>query len=167
MLSFFKGLIDFNARELGRYTREVAQINELDEKVQKLKDADFPRETARLVAEIGGEEKNLLAVRPYAFALVREAARRSLGMRHFDEQLVAGLALSEGRITEQKTGEGKTLSATLPLYYRALMGKGAHLVTVNDYLARRDAGWMGVLFHFLGMNTAAIISNASFVFDPS
>lgn len=167
MLSFFKGLIDFNARELGRYTREVAQINELDEKVQKLKDADFPRETARLVAEIGGEEKNLLAVRPYAFALVREAARRSLGMRHFDEQLVAGLALSEGRITEQKTGEGKTLSATLPLYYHALMGKGAHLVTVNDYLARRDAGWMGVLFHFLGMNTAAIISNASFVFDPS
>ncbi len=166
MLSFLKGLVDYNARELKKYERLVVEINELDEKVRSLKDSDFPKETARLREEIAGDEDALLKQRTYAFALVREAARRSMGMRHYDEQLIAGLALSDGQIAEQKTGEGKTLSATLGLYYRGLMGRGAHLVTVNDYLARRDAGWMGKLFHFLGMNTAAMISNASFVYDP-
>ena len=95
-----------------------------------------------------------------------EAARRVLGQRHFDVQLSAGIALHEGKIAEQKTGEGKTLSAISALYLNALEGKGAHLVTVNDYLARRDAGWMGGVFHKLGLTTAAIISDRSFIYDP-
>jgi preprotein translocase subunit SecA len=104
---------------------------------------------------------------PWAYALVREAARRSLGIKHFDVQLIAGVALHEGKIAEQKTGEGKTLTATTALYLNALTGKGVHLVTVNDYLARRDAGWMGKVFHFLGLTTAAIISDQSFLYDPA
>jgi len=104
---------------------------------------------------------------PLTFALVREASRRVLNQRHFDVQLIAGIALHEGKIAEQKTGEGKTLSATTALYLNALEGQGTHLVTVNDYLARRDAGWMGVIYHFLGFTTSAIISDKSFLYDPN
>lgn len=102
---------------------------------------------------------------PWSFALVRETARRILGERHYDVQLLAGIGLHEGKIIEQKTGEGKTLSATLALYLNALTDRGVHLVTVNDYLARRDAGWMGEVFHLLGLTTAAMIAEQSYIYD--
>lgn len=164
---FLSKLFDANAREIERLRRSVVGINELEPHAQKLKDADFPRETQKLKEKINGDPALLTPELPWAYALVREAAQRSLGLRHFDEQLIAGIALHEGKIAEQKTGEGKTLSATTSLYLNALVGKGVHLVTVNDYLARRDAGWNGKLFHFLGLTTSAIISEHSFIYDPS
>lgn len=166
MLNFFKKFLDFNEKELSRYKARVGEINDLEDKARALKDSDFKKETEKLKKEVQSGKKELNDILPWAFALVREAARRALGLRHFDVQLIAGQALFEGKITEQKTGEGKTLSATTALYLRALMGKGAHLVTVNDYLARRDAGWMGKIFHFLGLTTAAMISEASYLYDP-
>ncbi|MDP3244111.1 MAG: preprotein translocase subunit SecA, partial [bacterium] len=135
-----------------------------EEKTKKLKDSDFPKKTKefRQRLEEGEPLENLI---PESFALVREASRRTTGLRHFDVQLIASVALFEGKIAEQKTGEGKTLSATPALYLHALTGKNVHLVTVNDYLARRDAGWMGPIFDFLGLTVSSIISEESFIFD--
>src|SRR6185312_3172874 len=101
------------------------------------------------------------------FAVVREAGRRVLNMRHFDVQLIGGMVLHHGAIAEMATGEGKTLVATLPIYLNALTGRGVHLVTVNDYLAKRDAQWMGPLYHFLGLSVGVIQHEASFLFDPA
>jgi preprotein translocase subunit SecA len=112
------------------------------------------------------EKESLDAILPDAFAMVREAARRTLGQRHFDVQLMGGMVLHEGNISEMKTGEGKTLVATLPIYLNALTGKGVHFVTVNDYLAQRDAGWMGQIYNFLGLSVGVIIPDHSFLFDP-
>jgi preprotein translocase subunit SecA len=167
MIGIFNKFFNFNERELDRYRTVLSGINALEAKVKKLKDTDFPKETERLKEELGGKKEKLDSVLPWAFALVREAAFRVLGERHFDVQLIAGMALHEGRIAEQKTGEGKTLSATAPLYLNALVGRGVHLVTVNDYLARRDAGWMGRVFDFLGLTTSAMISEQSFIFDKT
>ncbi|MFA9289155.1 MAG: preprotein translocase subunit SecA [Weeksellaceae bacterium] len=166
MLSFFKRFVNYNEREITRLQKIVDQINLLDDKAKALKDADFPAETKSLQESIRSGEKKLDEVLPWSFALVREAGRRVNNMRHYDVQLMAGVALHEGKVVEQKTGEGKTLTATTALYLNALAGKGAHLVTVNDYLARRDAGWMGSIFHFLGMTTSAMISGASLLYDP-
>jgi preprotein translocase subunit SecA len=102
---------------------------------------------------------------PDAFAVVREAATRALGQRHFDVQLIGGMVLHEGNVAEMKTGEGKTLVATAPVYLNALTGKGVHVVTVNDYLAQRDAGWMGQVYDFLGLTTAVIIADHSYIYD--
>ena len=165
MFKLFGQFFDSNAAEIKKLQKKVDQINELESKAKKLKDLDFPKQTAKLRAEIDGKQGHLEAALPWAYALVREAAFRVLGERHYDVQLMASVALHEGKIAEQKTGEGKTLSATAPLYLNALLGKGAHLVTVNDYLARRDAGWMGRVFAFLGLTTSAIISEKSFIFD--
>ena len=174
MFNPFKSFFDFNKKEIDRLAKRVDEINKLEDSVRSLKDADFAKETKKLQAQIksgnlpaGRQENTLDEILPYAFALVREAARRVLGTRHYDVQLMAGIALHEGTVAEQKTGEGKTLSATSPLYLNALTGKGVHLVTVNDYLARRDAGWMGQLFSFLGLSVSAIISEQSFLYDPS
>lgn len=166
MLSVFKKMFDFNLKEVNRLKKRVVEINALEDKARDLKDEDFKSETEVLKKQIQSGEKTLDQVLPWAYALVREASRRELGMRHFDEQLIAGIALHEGKISEQRTGEGKTLTATTALYLNALTGKGAHLVTVNDYLARRDAGWMGNVFNFLGLTTSAIISEKSLLFDP-
>ena len=166
MLGFLKNLFDYNQQQLKRYKKIVEQINALESEVRALPDKDFVRKTEELKENVQSGKKTLDDILPFAYALVREAARRVLGERHYDVQLMAGIALHEGKIAEQKTGEGKTLSATTALYLNALTGKGVHLVTVNDYLARRDCGWMGVVFHFLGLKTSAIISNASFVYDP-
>ena len=103
---------------------------------------------------------------PEAFAAVREASRRTIGLRHFDVQLIGGAVLHEGKIAEMKTGEGKTLVATLPLYLNALTGRGVHLITVNDYLARRDVQWMGPIFSKLGLTAASIVHEGSYLFDP-
>ena len=130
-----------------------------------MSDAQLKKQTKELKDRLAKKEK-LDALLPEAFALVREAGERSLGLRHFDVQLIGGMALHEGNVAEMKTGEGKTLVATLPVYLNALEGKGVHVVTVNDYLALRDAGWMGPLYHFLGMQVGVIIADQSFVYDP-
>lgn len=166
MLGRIKKLFDFNAKHVTRLSKIVTEIGALEADAQALKDEDFKQETEKLKKQIQSGKKTLDEVMPWAFALVREASFRVLGMRHFDEQMMAGIVLHEGNIAEQKTGEGKTLSATSPLYLNALAGRGAHLVTVNDYLARRDAGWMAEVYSFLGLSVSAIISDTSYIFDP-
>lgn len=139
-----------NQRLLKKYSVIVSEINNLEPDMQKLKDIDFQKTTQTLkdVYKKTGFTDELLIK---AFALVREASVRTLGLRHFDEQLLGGIALHEGKISEMKTGEGKTLVATLPVYLNALSGEGVHVITVNDYLARRDADWMGKIYKFLGL----------------
>lgn len=166
MFNLFKKFFDYNERELSRMRQKVEAINSLEDKARRLKDDDFPKETKKLKEMIQSGEKTLDEVLPWSFAIVREGARRVLGQRHFDVQLLAGIALHEGKIAEQKTGEGKTLSATTAMYLNALTGKGVHLVTVNDYLARIGTGWMGPIFHFLGLSASAIIADQSFIYDP-
>jgi len=165
MFDFIKKLFDYNEKQIRRMQVQVDQINLLEDKSRVLKDADFKKETKRLQEIIQNDSSKSEELLPWSFALVREAARRVLKERHYDVQLMAGVALHEGKIAQQRTGEGKTLSATTALYYNALFGKGAHLVTVNDYLVRRDAGWMGAVFAFLGLTTSAIISDQSFIYD--
>ncbi len=145
-----------NERELKKAWPRIARINALEPQMKALKDEEFPSVTAHLRGEAqkGRPLDDLLFE---AFALVREAARRTLGQRHFDVQLVGGLFLHQGCIAEMRTGEGKTLTATLPSYLNALTGRGVHVVTVNDYLARRDADWMGRIHRFVGMNVGCIL----------
>jgi preprotein translocase subunit SecA len=144
-----------NDRELKRLWGKVQAINALEPQMEALSDEQLKAETPRLREKLA-QGATLDDVLPEAFAACREASRRVLKMRHFDVQLVGGMALHEGKVAEMRTGEGKTLTATLPLYLNALAGKGAHLVTVNDYLARRDAEWMGRIYHFLGMTVGVI-----------
>jgi len=134
----------------------VDQINKLEADCQALSDEQFPQKTAELKERLSQGE-SMDDILPEAFAAVREVSVRTLGMRHFDVQLIGGIVLHQGKIAEMKTGEGKTLAATLPLYLNALAGKGAHLVTVNDYLARRDAEWMGVIYKALGLSVGVIV----------
>ncbi len=145
-----------NERELKRMQPLVAAINELEPAMQKLSDAELAAKTAEFKQRLeqGASLDDLLIE---AFAVVREAGRRALGMRHFDVQLIGGIVLHRGKIAEMKTGEGKTLVATLPVYLNALEGKGVHVVTVNDYLARRDAEWMGKIYKFLGLSVGVIV----------
>ncbi|TMC90445.1 MAG: preprotein translocase subunit SecA [Chloroflexi bacterium] len=159
-------LFDPNEREIKRHLAVAAAVNELEPELKALDDAalrarsDELRQRAR-----DGEELEDLLID--AFALCREASRRSIGLRHFDVQLVGGIVLHQGKIAEMKTGEGKTLVASLALYLNALAGNGVHLVTVNDYLARRDAGWMGPIFHVLGMSVGVNVgSAATYLYDP-
>lgn len=166
MVNIFSKVLDVNARELSEFGKIVEKINSLEKKVKKLKDEDFPKETEKLKNRLSKGEK-LEDIFAEAFALVREASWRVLGQRPFDVQLIAGIGLFKGRVAEQKTGEGKTLSAVAPLYLHGLTGKGVHLVTVNDYLARLGTGWMGPVFHFLGMSVGTIVQeNKSFIYDP-
>lgn len=147
--------------------KRVKGISELAPKYKKLNDKDLAKQTEVLKNKLNAKKKTTLDdILPDAFALVREASERVLGMRHFDVQLVGGIVLHEGNVAEMKTGEGKTLVATLPVYLNALESKGVHVVTVNDYLAQRDASWMGELYHFLGLSTGVIINDASFLYDP-
>lgn len=166
MFEFITKLFDYNGKQIDRYKKTVLEINNLESEIRDLTDAQFPEKTEELKKRLRSGE-TIDSLLPFAFALVREAARRKLGERHFDVQLMAGIALHEGKISEQRTGEGKTLSATSALYLNALEGKGSHLVTVNDYLARRDAGWMGEVYSFLGLTSAAIISDKSYIFDST
>ncbi len=149
-----------NERELKKTWPKVAFVNELEPKMKALRDEDFPTATARLKQEIANG-KALDDVLFEAFALTREAARRVLGQRHYDVQLIGGMFLHQGCIAEMRTGEGKTLTATLPCYLNALSGRGVHVVTVNDYLARRDAEWMGRVYKFLGMTTGCVLNDLS------
>ena len=145
-----------NERELKKIQPTVDLINQLEPDFQKLSDDQFPSKTAEFKERLSKGE-TLNDILPEAFAAVREASVRALGMRHFDVQLIGGVVLHEGKIAEMKTGEGKTLAATLPLFLNALLEKGVHLVTVNDYLARRDAEWMGGIYNLLGLSVGVIV----------
>ena len=153
---------DPNARKLKRYQPIVSDINLLEEEVSSLTDNELRAQTKKFrerlsdVSSLEGQRLILDEILPEAFAVVREAAKRVLGMRHFDVQLIGGIVLHEGQIAEMKTGEGKTLVSTLPTYLNALTGRGVHVVTVNDYLARRDAEWMGQVHRFLGLSVGLI-----------
>ena len=165
MLRFLGKFLDSNEKEIKKLEPFVEKVNGFDQNFRKLTDEEIKAKTSEYKVRLSHGETldNLL---PEAFALVREAAGRAIGERHFDVQIMAATALHQGKIAEQKTGEGKTLSAAPALYLNALTGKGVHLVTVNDYLARRDTGWMGPIFNSLGISCAAIIHDESFIYDP-
>ncbi|MBQ3409840.1 preprotein translocase subunit SecA, partial [Candidatus Saccharibacteria bacterium] len=177
---FLQGIFgDAQKKTLRRMYKKAMEINALEDKYKKLSKKDLAGMTEKFRQELGVETsdnshdhgrdaalaKKLDALLPDAFAVVREATRRVLGMRHFDVQLIGGIALHEGNVAEMKTGEGKTLVALLPAYLNALTKKGVHVVTVNDYLAQRDAGWNGPVYHFLGLSVGVIIAEASFIYD--
>ncbi len=155
-----------NDREIRRFTPVVEEINGLEPEFEKLTDEELREKTGEFRRRLG-EGETLDDLLPEAFAATREASRRSIGLRHFDAQLIGGMVLHQGKIAEMKTGEGKTLVATLPFYLNALTGKGVHLITVNDYLARRDVQWMGPVYHALGLSVASIVHDASYRFDPA
>lgn len=165
MNKVFKRILgDPQVRTVKRLKKRVKDINALESKYQKLSDKQLKEQTDKLKKRLAKE--SLDKILPDAFAIVREAASRTLKQRHFDVQLIGGMVMHEGNVAEMKTGEGKTLVASLPLYLNALTGKGAHLVTVNDYLARIGAGWMGPIYHFLGLSVGIIIPDESFIYDP-
>ncbi|OGM21674.1 preprotein translocase subunit SecA [Candidatus Woesebacteria bacterium RIFCSPHIGHO2_01_FULL_38_26b] len=167
MINIFSKLLDLNQKEIDRLSKIVESVNSKETWAKKLKDKDFAKKTGEFKERIqkGETLQNLL---PESFALVREASWRAIGLRHYDVQLMAAIALFEGKVAEQKTGEGKTLSAVPSLYLHSLTGEGAHLVTVNDYLARRDAGWNAPIFNLLGMSVGSIVQEQkSFIYDPA
>lgn len=161
MLSLLKKVFGTrNDRLLKQLQKDVQRINALEPSLQPLSDEELQALSAKLKQRVQDGE-SLDAVLPEAFALVREASQRVFGMRHFDVQLIGGMVLHSGKIAEMRTGEGKTLMATLPVYLNALTGKGVHVVTVNDYLARRDADWMGRLYNFLGLTVGVVVPQQS------
>ena len=156
-----------NTKNTREFEPFVAQINGFEEGLKTLSDADLRAKTDEFKKKLAENGGDLQEIMPEAFAVVREASRRTLGQRHFDVQLLGGMALNSGAIAEMRTGEGKTLVATLPAYLNALSGKGVHVVTVNDYLSRRDAVWMGQIYAFLGLSVGVINSESSFLYDPT
>ena len=150
---------------LKRLRKQVDVINGLNDKYEKMSGKELRAQTDELKKRLSKKNVTLDTILPDAFAVAREAAKRVIGERPYDVQLIGGMVLHEGNVAEMKTGEGKTLVATLPTYLNALEGKGVHVVTVNDYLAQRDAGWMGQVYDFLGLTTGVIINEASFVYD--
>lgn len=165
MSSFIKKVLGDNQRAgLRRLRRKVSEVNKQEDKYTDISDAELKKQTEILKKRL--ETDSLDKILPDAFSVVRETAKRLLGQRHYDVQLMGGVALHEGTVTEMKTGEGKTLVATAPVYLNALTGNGVHVVTVNDYLAQRDAGWMGEIYAFLGLTTGVIIPDESYIYDP-
>jgi len=156
---------DPNKKYLKKLEPLVQQINSLEKEFKGFSDEKLKEKTAEFKKRLK-ENEALDDILPEAFAIVREASKRTLNQRHYDVQMIGGIALHQGKIAEMKTGEGKTLAATLPLYLNALTGEGAHLVTVNDYLARRDTVWMGQIFHALGLSVGCLSHQQSFVYDP-
>ena len=174
-MSFLTGIFgDANKRYIDSFLPTVEKINSFESEFQKFsgerlkeKTAEFRKRLSDGDPSTGSGQETLDDILPEAFAAVREAARRALGQRHFDVQLVGGIVLHSGKIAEMRTGEGKTLVATLPLYLNSLFGKGAHLVTPNDYLSRVGAGWMGKIYHMLGVSVGVIAHDISGIYDPS
>ena len=160
-----KLLGDPNKRYLKGIQKIVDEINRLEKEFESFSDEDLKNKTAEFKERLKQKE-SLDDILAQAFALVREASKRTLNQRHFDVQLIGGIVLHQGKIAEMRTGEGKTLAATLSLYLNALTGKGVHLVTVNDYLAKRDTVWMGQIYHFLGLSTGCIVHDNAFIYDP-
>src|SRR5665213_3505771 len=158
-----RALGDPQAKTIKRLRRKVSEINGLSDKYHKMSDTELKNQTKILKDRL--KKESLDKILPDAFAVAREAASRTLGQRPFDVQLIGGMVLHEGRVAEMKTGEGKTLVATLPVYLNALQEKGVHVVTVNDFLAQRDAGWMAQVYSFLGLSVGVIIADSSFIYD--
>jgi len=156
---------DANEKVIEEIKKIVVVVNSFEATIEKLSDEELKKKTDEF-KELLKNGKTLNDILPEAFAVMREASRRVLGMRHYDVQLIGGVVLHRGEIAEMKTGEGKTLVASLALYLNALAGKGAHLITVNDYLAKRDAGWNGPANFAVGMTTSCIINGAALIFDP-
>lgn len=155
----------FEGRTLAEFEADVVEINLLEDKIKNLSNTDLLSESQKLKNDVRLSGVSLDDVKIRAFALVREAARRTLGQRPYDVQLIGGLVLHKGMIAEMRTGEGKTLSAVAPVYLNALSGKGAHVVTVNEYLARRDAVWMGQVYRMLGLSVACLVPNSAYMYD--
>jgi preprotein translocase subunit SecA len=173
MFKWLSNLIDSNEKELKRLQPLVDQVNSLEPEFEQLTDAELQAKTGEFKARLADGE-SLDEILPEAYAAVREAAKRTIRQRHFNVQLMGGIVLHQGKIAEMKTGEGKTLVATLPLYLNALTGQGSHLVTVNDYLAKRDCHWMGPIYHALGVTVACVNAQQtadqrapSYIYDPS
>ena len=164
-MNFLSKFFGSNEREIEKLRPTVEKIKLLEPDVQKLSDEELKNKTQEFKKRLEKEE-TLDELLPEAFAVVREAAKRVIKERHFDVQLLGGIVLHQGKIAEMKTGEGKTLTSTLPIYLNALSGKGVHVVTVNDYLAKRDCNWMGSIFYALGVSTACIVHEASFLYEP-
>ena len=152
-------------KELKKIRPLVTKINALEESYKDIPTEELPAKVAALKEKVKKHD-DLDSVLPEMFALVRESAKRTLSMRHYDVQLIGGIILHRGKITEMRTGEGKTLVATLPASLNALLGKGVHVVTVNDYLARRDAVWMGQVYNGLGFSVGVINHGQSYLYDP-
>ena len=165
MFNFLGKMFGSNEGEVKKLRPIVEKIGSFEESIKKLSNQELKEKTNEFKKELS-VGKTLDDILPEAFALVREASKRVLGQRHYDTQLLGGIILHQGKIAEMRTGEGKTLVATLPLYLNALSGKGTHLITVNDYLARRDAAWMGAVYDKLGLTVAAINHEASYIFTP-
>lgn len=168
----FFSLFDANEKDLKKLRKIVEQVNSFEKEVSTLSQEDLKKQTKEWqdeFVELSPEKQNnrLNEILPRAFAMVREASKRVLNKRHYDVQLMAGAALHLGKIAEQKTGEGKTLTATAPLYLNSLTGRGVHLVTANDYLAKHGAGWMAPIYDYLGLKVGVIASEESFIYDPS
>lgn len=168
MTKILQGIFgDAQKKTLQRMYKKVMEIGKLEPKYAAMSDEELASQTEVLKSKLkDGSEKELNEILADAFAVEREAAKRILGMRPFDVQLIGGIALHEGNVAEMKTGEGKTLVALAPAYLNALTGRGVHIVTVNDYLAQRDAGWNAPAYHFLGLSVGVIINQASFIYDP-
>lgn len=165
MLRNILSLFDQQDRTLKRYSQIVEKINALEPAMKKLSDEKLKARTEEFKKRLKKGE-TLDQILPEVYATIREAGRRTLGMRHFDVQLMAGLAFHEGKVAEQRTGEGKTLSATLPLYLNSLVGRGVHLVTVNDYLSSVGAGWMGPIYTALGVSVGLVVHDQAYIYDP-
>ena len=165
MSIFTKIFGDSNQKEIKHLQPLVSSINALEPELQKLTDEQLKNKTSEFRQRLNGGEP-LDSLLSEAFATVREAARRTLNQRHFDSQLIGGIVLHQGKIAEMRTGEGKTLSATLPAYLNALTGHGVHVVTVNEYLAKRDMVWMGQIFGALGLTTGCITGASGYTYDP-
>ncbi len=164
-MALFSKLFGSNEREVGKFRPLVTTINSLEEKMIALPDEELKAKTEEFRERLKNGE-TLDEILPEAFAVVRETAKRVINERHYDVQLLGGIALHKGLITEMKTGEGKTLTSTLAVYLNALEGKGVHIVTVNDYLAKRDCNWMGSVYHALGLSTACIMHDVSYLYEP-
>ncbi len=164
-MALFSKLFGSNEKEINKFRPIVAAINTWEEKMIALPDEELKAKTEEFRGRLKKGE-TLDEILPEAFAVVRETAKRVIGERHYDVQLLGGIALHKGVITEMKTGEGKTLTSTLAVYLNALEGKGVHIVTVNDYLARRDCNWMGSVYHALGLSTACIMHSVSYLYEP-
>jgi len=164
-MNFFKKIFGSNEREIKKLQPIVDKINSFEDKISKLSDDELKGKTAEFKERIKKGE-SLDKILPEAFAVVRETSKRITGERHYDVQLFGGIILHQGKIAEMKTGEGKTLTSTLPIYLNALTGKGVHVVTVNDYLAKRDCNWMGSIFNFLGISSACIMHGVSYLYEP-
>ncbi|MCK4635148.1 MAG: preprotein translocase subunit SecA, partial [Candidatus Aenigmarchaeota archaeon] len=166
-MSFFNKIFgDADEKYLKKIQPVVDQINNLESKFEGFSDKELKEKTLEFKDRLRKGE-TLNGILPEAFALVREAGKRCLNQRHFDAQLIGGIVLHQGKIAEMKTGEGKTLASTLPVYLNGLTGNGVHIVTVNDYLTKRDVVWMGQIYHFLGLSVACIVHDTAYIYDPT